>query len=85
MINRKYKWGYLIVIILCIAAMAAGAKYDWVITDTLYNPTNVFGVVFEAASWIPIYAFIPVWGGTMMIRSKNNMGTFAFGAALLIC
>ncbi|MBQ8604675.1 MAG: phosphatase PAP2 family protein [Oscillospiraceae bacterium] len=84
MINRKYKWGYLLVILICIAAMAAGAKYDWVITDTVYNPKSFFGVVFEAASWIPVYAFLPVWGTTMMLKRKGSMGSFAFGSILLI-
>lgn len=85
MINRKYKWGYAVVIALCVAAMAAGAKYDWIITDTLYNPQSYFGVIFEAISWVPIYAFIPLWGASMMLRNKNSMGTFTFGAVLLIC
>lgn len=84
MINKKYKFGYLAVIILCIAAMAAGAKYDWVITDTLYNPQNMFGMIFEAASWLPVYAFIPVLGACNMVRSKNNMTTFTIGAFMLI-
>lgn len=84
MINKQYKFGYMAVIILCIAAMAAGAKYDWVITDTVYNPQNMFGMVFEAASWIPIYAFIPVLGACNMVRNKNNMTTFAVGAFMLI-
>ena len=84
MINRKYKWGYLLIFAICIAAMAAGARYDWIITDTVYNPKSFFGVVFEAASWIPIYAFLPVWGTTMMMKNKGNMTTFAFGSILLI-
>ena len=84
MINKQYKYGYLVVILLCIAAMAAGAKYDWMVTDTLYNPQNGFGLLFEAASWIPIYAFIPVLGACNMVRSRNNMTTFAVGAFLLI-
>ena len=84
MINRKYRWGYVLVIILCIAAMAAGAKYDWQVTDALYNPKSFFGVWFEAASWIPIYAFVPVWGATLMLRRKNTMTQFSFGAVLLI-
>ena len=84
MINKQYKYGYLVVIVLCVAAMAAGAKYDWVITDTLYNPQNMFGVIFEAASWLPVYAFIPVLGACNMVRSKNNMTTFTVGAFLLI-
>ena len=84
MINKQYKYGYLVVIVLCVAAMAAGAKYDWMITDTLYNPQNMFGVIFEAASWLPVYAFIPVLGACNMVRSKNNMTTFTVGAFLLI-
>ena len=84
MINRKYKWGYLLIFAICIAAMAAGARYDWIITDTVYNPKSFFGVVFEAASWIPIYAFLPGWGTTMMMKNKGNMTTFAFGSILLI-
>ncbi|MBQ7902373.1 MAG: phosphatase PAP2 family protein [Oscillospiraceae bacterium] len=84
MINKQYKYGYLAVIVLCVAAMAAGAKYDWMITDTLYNPQNMFGVIFEAASWLPVYAFIPVLGACNMVRSKNNMTTFTVGAFLLI-
>lgn len=84
MINKQYKYGYLVVIVLCVAAMAAGAKYDWVITDTLYNPQNMFGVIFEATSWLPVYAFIPVLGACNMVRSKNNMTTFTVGAFLLI-
>lgn len=84
MINKKYRWGYLVVIILCIAAMAAGAKYDWAATHALYNPRNAFGVWFEAASWIPVYAFIPVWGATLMLRRRNTMAQFSFGAVLLI-
>ena len=84
MINKQYKFGYLVVIVLCIAAMAVGAKYDWMVTDTLYNPQNGFGLFFEAASWIPIYAFIPVLGACNMVRSRNNMTTFSVGAILLI-
>lgn len=84
MINKQYKFGYLVVIVLCIAAMAAGAKYDWMLTDKLYNPQNGFGLFFEAASWIPIYAFIPVLGACNMVRSRNNMTTFSVGAILLI-
>lgn len=84
MINKQYKWGYLVVIVLCVVAMAVGAKYDWMLTDKLYNPQNGFGLLFEAVSWIPIYAFIPVLGACNMVRSKNNMTTFAVGAFLLI-
>ena len=84
MINKQYKWGYLVVIVLCVVAMAVGAKYDWMLTDKLYNPQNGFGLLFEAASWIPIYAFIPVLGACNMVRSKNNMTTFSVGAVLLI-
>ncbi len=84
MINKKYKWGYAVVILLCIVAMAAGAKYDYIITDKLYNPENIFGLFFEAVCWIPIYAYIPFWGSAMMIRSKNNMQSFVFGLVLLI-
>ena len=84
MINKQYKYGYLVVIVLCIAAMAVGAKYDWMLTDKLYNPQNGFGLFFEAVSWIPIYAFIPVLGACNMVRSKNNMTTFSVGAVLLI-
>ena len=84
MINKQYKWGYLVVIVLCIGALAAGAKYDWMVTDTLYNPQNGFGLLFEAVSWLPIYAFIPVLGACNMVRSRNNMTTFAVGATMLI-
>ena len=84
MINKQYKYGYLVVIILCIVAMAAGAKYDWMATDYLYNPQSGFGMFFEAAGWIPIYAFIPVLGACNMVRSKNNMTTFAVGTFMLI-
>ena len=84
MINKQYKWGYAVVIALCIAAMAVGAKYDWMITDTLYNPQNPFGLFFEAVSWIPIYGFIPVLGACNMLSSRNNLSTFAIGAVLLI-
>ncbi len=84
MINKKYKWGYMAVILICIAAMAAGAKYDYIITDKLYNPQSFFGMIFEAMAWIPIYAFIPFWGTAMMIRSKNNMASFSFGIFMLI-
>lgn len=84
MINKKYKYGYIVVIIACIVAMAVGAKYDWVITDSLYNPKNVFGILFEGLSWIPIYSFLPIWGATMMMRNKNNMYVFAAGTVLLI-
>jgi len=85
MINRKYKWGYVAVILICIIFMGVGAKYDWLITDTLYNPQNIFGVWFEAASWIPVYAFLPVWGASMMLRNRNNATTFSTGTFLLIC
>ncbi|MBR5521045.1 MAG: phosphatase PAP2 family protein [Oscillospiraceae bacterium] len=84
MINKKYRWGYLRVILICIAGLVAGAKYDWVLTDTVYNPKSFFGVWFEAASWIPIYAFLPVWGTTMMMKRKGSMGSFALGSFLLI-
>lgn len=84
MINKQYKWGYLVVIVLCAVAMAVGAKYDWMLTDKLYNPNNGFGLLFEAVSWIPIYAFIPVLGACNMVRSKNNISTFTVGAFLLI-
>ena len=84
MINRQYKYGYIAVILLCIGAMAAGAKFDWQVTDTLYNPQNGFGMFFEAVSWLPIYAFIPVLGACNMVRNKNNMTTFARGAFMLI-
>ncbi len=84
MINKKYKWGYMVVILLCIAAMAAGAKYDYIITEKLYNPQNVFALFMEVAGWVPIYAFIPFWGSAMMIRTKNSMPSFVFGLALLI-
>ena len=84
MINKQYKFGYIAVIALCIAALVAGAKYDWMITDTLYNPQNGFGMLFEAVSWIPIYAFIPVLGACNMVRNKNNMTTFTVGAFMLI-
>ena len=84
MINKQYKWGYVVVILLCILAMAAGAKYDWIATDTLYNPQNGFGLLFEAASWIPIYAFIPVLGACNMVRSRNNGTTFIMGMIFLV-
>jgi len=84
MINRQYKYGYIAVILLCIGAMAAGAKFDWQVTDTLYNPQSSFGMFFEAVSWLPIYAFIPVLGACNMVRNKNNMTTFARGAFMLI-
>lgn len=84
MINKQYKWGYLVVILLCVAAMAAGAKYDWIATDSLYNPQNGFGLLFEAAAWIPIYAFIPVLGACNMVRNRNNATTFTVGAVFLI-
>ncbi len=84
MINKKYKWSYLAVILLCRAALAAGAKYDWLITDTLYNPQNPLGLIMEAVGWLPIYLFIPFWGSAMMIRSKNSMTGFVFGLVLLI-
>ena len=84
MINKKYKKGYIVVFLICAVLMAVGAKYDWMITDTLYNPKNIFGVIFEAFSWLPIYAYLPVWGATMMIRNKNNMSTFLIGTGLLI-
>ncbi len=84
MINKKYKYGYIVVIIICIITMAVGAKYDWQITDSLYNPKNVFGILFEGLSWIPMYSFLPIWGASMMIRNKNNMCIFAAGTFLLI-
>ncbi len=84
MINRQYKFGYIAVILLCIAAMAAGVKYDWEVTNTLYNPQSGFGMFFEAVAWIPVYAFIPVLGACNMVRNKNNMTTFAVGAFMLI-
>lgn len=84
MINRQYKFGYIAVILLCIVAMSAGVKYDWEVTNSLYNPQSGFGMFFEAVAWIPIYAFIPVLGACNMVRNKNNMTTFAVGAFMLI-
>ena len=33
MINKQYKWGYLVVILLCVAAMVAGAKAPCVLSS----------------------------------------------------
>lgn len=84
MINRKYKYGYIAVIIISIVFMALGAKYDWSITDKFYNPNSVFGIIFEAYSPLPIYIFIPVWGASLMIKSKNSGVTFTCGISMLI-
>lgn len=84
MINKKYKVGYIFVIITCIVLMLVGAKYDWVITDTLYNPKSYFGIIFESFSRLPIYLFMPIWGATLMIRNRNKMNTFVLGLVLLV-
>lgn len=84
MINKRYKKGYAVVIVLCLIFMAVGAKFDWAATDFLYNPKNVFGIIFEAFSFFPMYLFIPVLGACLMVRNGGNMTTFAIGTFVLI-
>ncbi|MEG1862340.1 MAG: hypothetical protein RR198_01910, partial [Oscillospiraceae bacterium] len=85
MINKSYKFGYLTVIILCVIAMGVGAKFDYLITDTLYSPTNAFGILFEAFAYLPIYLFVPFFGGCLMIRNQNKAYLFIFGLMIMLC
>lgn len=84
MINKSYKYGYIAAIIISIILMAVGAKFDYTITETLYNPSNIFGILFEAFAYLPIYLFAPVLGACVMVRNQNKMTTFSIGAVMLI-
>lgn len=84
MINKKYKTGYLIVILLCIILLAVGAKFDYMITDKLYKPTNVVCIIFEAVSTLPIFAFIPRLGVCLMVRNRGKLSFFGAGFAMMM-
>ena len=38
MIYKNYKAGFIFVIMLSLVLMGVGAKYDYAVTDALYNP-----------------------------------------------
>ena len=84
MINKKYRLGFIVIIVICIALLAVGAKYDYRITDKLYNPNSVFGIALESFSSLPIYLFIPVFGCCMMLTSRDQIAAFAAGVAVMI-
>ena len=84
MINSKYRLGFIIIIAICIAMLVAGAKFDYRITDKLFNPNIVFGIALESFSSLPIYLFIPVFGCCMMLTSRDQIAPFIAGVAVMI-
>ncbi len=84
MINRKYRIGFIIVIVICIALLVVGAKYDLDLARKLYNPNSAFGIAFESFSKLPMYLYLPVFGCCMMLTSRKQMAFFGRGVAIMI-
>lgn len=76
MIYKNYKAGFIFVIILSLVLMGVGAKYDYAVTDALYNPQNPVCIRLESVAKLPIIMFIPVLGACVAVRSKNSVAVF---------
>lgn len=84
MIYKNYKAGFIFVIILSLVLMGVGAKYDYAVTDTLYNPQNPVCIRLESMAKLPIVMFIPVLGACVAVRSKNSVAVFGAGLLAMI-
>ena len=84
MIYKNYKAGFIFVIMLSLVLMGVGAKYDYAVTDALYNPQNPVCIRLESMAKLPIVMFIPVLGACVAVRSKNSVAVFGAGLLAMI-
>ncbi len=84
MINKSYKFHFIIILLIAFTLMGVGAVYDYEITEYLYNPDNLFAVSFTAFGSFPLYMFVPFLAVTM---AKKNAPlpilVFSFGTLFL--
>ncbi len=83
MINKYYKFHFLIVLLIASILMGVGAFYDYEITEYLYNPDNFFAVFMAGFGSFPLYAFVPFLAVCMIRRSKGSLPILIFGFGCL--
>lgn len=83
-IIREYKYGLIAVYIIAAACLVLGGFYDYSMTEYLYNPQNIFGIIGEAFGFLPIYIFVPMLFFIVAVQNKNNTLAYAANALLAL-